>query len=94
VSGEKSPCKICNSAALIFPSIDTNWQQNSFLTSFSLSAPPALECDELPSLEIIPNFAGKVNQVKLLGPKRFFPGIFTDAFGIFTFHFDGLQRLN
>lgn len=57
--GEK---KDCNSAALIFFLVDTNWQQNAFLTSLSPSAPPACECDELPTPEIIPSLAGEDHQ--------------------------------
>lgn len=60
--GKQDPCKNCNSAALIFLSIDTNWQQNAFLTSLLPSAPPACERDELPTPEIIPNLAGKDHQ--------------------------------
>lgn len=60
--GRKDPCKNCNSAALIFLPIDTNWQQNAFLTSLSPSAPPACKRDELPTPEIIPSLAGKDHQ--------------------------------
>lgn len=48
--------------ALIFLWIDTNWQQNAFLTSLSPSAPPACERDELPTPEIIPSLAEKNHQ--------------------------------
>lgn len=65
--------------ALIFLWIDTNWQQNAFLTSLSPSAPPACEHEELPTPEIIPSLAEKNHQglKKICWDLReFFPSLF------------------